>query len=76
MRRAVQPGVHDPSQLLDAIPELRPIQTQALVARKGKGEYVLTPEADDQMASATWDELFCIYSQLTVDEPAASSGPS
>ena len=67
------PECTTPSQLLDAIPELRPIQRQALVARDGTGEYELTKEADDEMTSANLDELFCIYSQLTADEPPAAS---
>ena len=36
------PECTTPAQLLGAIPELRPIQKKALVARKGKGEYMLT----------------------------------
>ena len=41
-----------------------------------QGEYQLTKEADDQMASANWDELFCIYSQLTDGERATPAGTS
>ena len=67
------PECTTPPQLLDAIPELRPIQRKALVAREGTGEYELTKEADDEMTTANWDELFCIYSQLTADEPPAAS---
>ena len=68
------PECTTPAQLLDAIPELRPIQKKALVPKKGKGQYMLTKEADAEMSSANWDELFCIYQQLTAAEaPAASS---
>ena len=76
------PSCITPTQLLDAIPELRPIHTQALIARKGKkgellkGEYQLTKEADDQTASANWDELFCIYSHLTEEDAAPPAGTS
>ena len=34
---------------------------------------MLTEEADDEMASANWDELFCIYKQLNADEAHAAS---
>ena len=67
------PECTTPAQLLDAIPELRPIQRKALVPKRGKGQYMLTKEADDEMASANWDELFCICKQLNADEPPAAS---
>ena len=65
--------MHDPTQLLDAIPALRPTARRALVARPGTGEYELTEDADNMMESVNWDELFSIYSHLTADEPPAAA---
>ena len=67
------PECTTPTQLLDAIPCLRPIAQRALIAGAGEGEYDLTEDADNMMESVNWDELFSIYNQLTVDDPTAAA---
>ena len=67
------PECTTPTQLLDAIPCLRPISKRALISRPGEGVYDLTEEADNMMDSVNWDELLSIDSQLTADEPPAAA---
>ena len=66
------PSCTTPTQLLDAIPCLRPISKRALLSRPGEGEFDLVPEADEMMDSVNWDQLFCIYAHMT----AAEEGPT
>ena len=66
------PSCTTPTQLLDAIPCLRPISKRALLSRPGEGEFDLVPEADEMMDSVKWDQLFSIYPHMT----AAEEGPT
>ena len=71
------PECTTPTQLLDAIPCLRPISKRALISRPGEGEFDLLPEADDMMNPVNWDQLFSIYAQLTAtDEEPPAAGSS
>ena len=71
------PRCTTPTELVDAIPHLRPISKRALKSRSEEGVFDLVPEADDLMDSVNWNELFSIHAHMMEGEgnsAAAGSG--